>query len=160
MTTETVLDLEELGVAPGSGRGITQTLSPIRAGSLRRLANGTLVSRHRPSLQKYQSSINFSDTFPPAFGGLWAGDVVTVHCVVELQQSASKPFERTPVPGSVVWRDADGVEIPSGEDETEAPEGAVWVYYRPIIIFRVESWDIERDEYGEIASGSLNLQEV
>lgn len=160
MNAETVLDLLELGVAPGSGRGLTQTLSPIRSGSLRRLANGALVSRHRPSLRKYQTSINFSDSFPPAFGALWAGDIVTVHCVAELEQLADKALERPHVPGSVVWRDAEGVEIASGEDETVAPAGAVWVYYCPILVCRVESWDLERDEYGEIASGSLNLLEV
>lgn len=158
--SETVLKLIEFGVAPGSGRGLTQSLSPIRAGSLRRLANGDLVSRHRASLKKYQSSIHFSDAFPPAFGALWAGDIVTLHCVAELQQLASKPLERTHVPGSIVWRDADGIEIASGEDETVPPPGAFWVYYCPVIVFRVESWDIERDEYGEIVSGSLNLEEA
>lgn len=85
---------------------------------------------------------------------------VTVHCVVEFQQAANKAFERTPVSGSVVWRDANGNELASGADETVAPTGAAWVYYRPILVCLVRSWDIERDEYGEIASGSLNFQEV
>lgn len=160
MSDETVLDLIELGVAPGSGRGLTQTISPIRSGSLRRLANGMLVSRHRPSLQKYQTSINFSDAYPAAFGALWAGMQVTIHCVVELEQRATKPLERTHVPGSVVWRDAAGNEIPSGPVETVAPVGAVTVLYRPILVCLVESWDLERDEYGEIASGSINFLEV
>lgn len=160
MSVETVLDLVELGVAPGSGRGLTQTIAPINAGSLRRLANGKLVPRERPSLRKYTTSISFSDAYPPAFGALWAGMQVTVYCVAELEQLASKPLERPHVPGSVVWQDEDGNELASGEDETVAPEGAVWVYYRPILICLVESWDLERDEYGEIASGSLNFQEV
>jgi len=164
MMQETVLDLVEYGIAPGSGRALTQTLRPIRSGSLRRLANGELVARVRKSLQKYQLSINFSDVFPPAFGALWEGDAVTVHSAVEIQQKADVEFERDPVPGSVVWRDAKGKQIPvelgEDDDETEPPEGAVWVMYRPVLDCLVEGWDLDRDEYGEVVSATLNLQEV
>ena len=160
MSEETVLDLEELGVAPGSGRALTQSIAPVGSGSLRRLANGMLVSRHRPSLRKYRTSISFSDVFPPAFGSLWEGDPVTVHCVAELQQRADRPLERPHVPGSVIWRDASGIEIESLADETVPPPDAAWVLYRPILQCLTEPWDLERDEYGEIASGSLNLVEV
>jgi len=159
-STETVLDLVELGIAPGSGRALTQSIEPIAAGSLRRLANGRLVSRMRPSLRKYRISINFSDVWPPAFGGLWAGDEVTVHSAAELEQKASVSLERPHVLGSIVWRDAAGYTLPSGEGETVAPEGAAWVVYRPILECLVESWDLERDEYGEVVSATLNLQEV
>lgn len=158
-SNETVLDLVGLGIAPGSGRAMTHSLDPIAVGTLRRLANGRLSFRPRPGLRKYRMSVYFSDVWPPAFGGLWKGHPVTVHSAAELQQPAAIPLERKPVPGSIVWRDAAGYTLPSGEDETVAPEGAVWVVYRPILECLVESWDLERDEYEELVSATLNLLE-
>lgn len=160
MSTETVLDLLELGIVPQSARALGQTLTPIANGSRRRLANGDLVSRKRNSFEKFSSTISFSDTYAPAFGNLWAGDIVTVYCVCEFNEKVGKPFARPAVPGSVIYRDAVGKVVSHGEDETVAPVGAVWRTYRPIIVFMVDGWDMDADEYAAIVSSSLQLLEV
>lgn len=157
---ETVLNLAEIGIIPQSARSLGQTLTLESAGSLRRLANGILKSRMRPSLQKYRSSISFSDTYPPAFSGLWAGDIITVDCVCELSGKVGQAFGRTVVPGSVIWRNDLGDRIPSGSNELVAPAGATNYSYRPRITFMVEGWDMDFDEYGAVVSSSLNLREV
>lgn len=157
---ETVLDLVELGIIPQSARQLGQTLTLENAGSLRRLANGELKSRMRPSLRKFKSTISFSDTYPPAFNALWAGDVVTVHCAAELSGKVGSAFVRLHVPGSVIWRNALGDVIPSGANETVAPVGATNYTFRPIITFMAEGWDLDTDEWGAVVSSTLNLREV
>ncbi|WP_312356698.1 hypothetical protein [Agrobacterium sp.] len=158
--TETVLDLVELGIIPQSARQLGQTLSLESAGSLRRLANGELKSRMRPSLRKFKSTITFSDTYPPAFNALWAGDIITVHCAAELSGRVGSAFVRQHVPGSVIWRNDLGDVVAPGEDETVAPVGATNYTFRPIIVFMVEGWDLDTDEYGAVVSSTLNLREV
>lgn len=158
--TETVLDLVELGIIPQSARQLGQTLALESAGSLRRLANGELKSRMRPSLRKFKSTITFSDTYPPAFNALWAGDIVTIHCAAELSGKVGSAFVRQHVPGSVIWRNELGDVVASGADETIAPVGATNFTFRPIITFMVEGWDLDTDEYGAVVSSTLNLREV
>ena len=160
MSTETTLDLIEIGIVPQSARAIGQTLTLEPAGSIRRLANGVLKARMRPSLRKYSSAISFNDTYPPAFDNLWEGDILTVHCAAELSGDAGNTFSRTHVPGSVIWRDALGKNVASGEDESVAPVGATTYTYRPIITFMVVGWDVDTDEYGAVVSSTLNLREV
>ncbi|OCP07990.1 MULTISPECIES: hypothetical protein [unclassified Ensifer] len=160
MTTETVLDLVELGIVPQSARALGQTLTPIANGSRRRLANGELVSRKRVSFEKFASTISFSDTYAPAFGDLWAGETITVYCVCEINEKVGRPFQRPPVPGSVIYRDAGGKVVPHGSDETVAPVGALWRTYRPIIVFMVDGWDMDTDEYAAVVSSTLNLFEA
>ena len=159
MSTETDLDLEEIGVSPGSGRGLTQSLAPASSGSLVTLADGEVVDRSRPAFRKYRTSINFSDVVPFALGGLWEGDIVTIHSVAEIEQPASTTRERRHVPGSIVWRDDEGFEVDPGEDETVKPAAAEWQNYRPILHCRVEGWDIDTDEYGVLHSGSVSFIE-
>lgn len=158
--SETHLDLVELGIVPQSARQLGQTLAHDTAGSIRRLANGQLKARMRPSLRKFKSTITFSDTYPPALNDLWAGDVITVHCAAELSGKVGTSFVRPHVPGSVIWRNADGDVVASGADETIAPQGATNFTFRPIIVFMVESWDLDADEWGAIVSSTLNLREV
>jgi hypothetical protein len=159
MSAETNLDLEEIGVSPGSGRGLTQSLAPATSGTLVTLADGEVVDRGRPAFRKYRTSINFADVIPFALGDLWEGDIVTIHSVAEIEQAASKARERRHVPGSIVWRDAQGFELPSGADETVMPADAAWQNYRPILHCRVEGWELETDEYGVLHSGSVSFVE-
>ncbi len=158
--TETVLDLVELGIIPQSSRQLGQTLTLDTAGSIRRLANGVLKARMRPSLQKFKSTISFSDTYPPAFNGLWAGDIVTVHCAAEISGKVGSAFVRPHVPGSVIWRNAVGDVVASGANEASAPVGATNYTFRPIVVFMVEAWDLDTDEWGAVGSSTLNLREV
>ena len=157
---ETDLDLGAIGIVPQSARSLGQTLSKIKNGSRRRMANGALRDRSRPSLDKFQSTINFSDTYPPAFDNIEQGDVLLVSCVAELSGMAGKPFGRLPVPGSVIWRTTEGHRVPSGPDETVAPEGAAFYTYKPILEMMVDGWDVDTDEYGAIVTASLVLMET
>lgn len=158
---ETVLDIAGIGIAPGSGRVLSQSLSPIRVTDPVRLWDGTLKDMSRPAFRKYATSISGADMWPPAFGGLWVGMTLTVYCAAELEQVAGTAFERPHVPGSVIWRDSDGNDLaPVVGSETTPPPGAAWVVYRPILTVMVKGWSIERDEWGEVCSWSLDLEEV
>lgn len=159
MSNETNLYLEEIGVAPGSGRGLTQTLAPATSGSLVTLADGTVVDRSRPAFRKYRTTISFSDVVPFALGGIWEGQAVTIHSVAEFEQPADEQRERRHVPGSIVWRDAEGFDLDPGEDETIKPDGAVWQNYRPILHCLCEGWEMDTDEYGVLHSGSVSFVE-
>lgn len=161
MMTETFLDLIEIGITPQSARGIGQTLTlETSSNGIRRLFSGELRKRVRPSRRKYRSTISFSDLYPPAFDNLSQGDIITVWCAAELSGKVGDAFSRTHVPGSVIWRNAAGFQIESGEDETIAPVGATTYTYRPIIIFMVDTWDIDTDEYGAVNTSSLSMIEV
>lgn len=157
---ETHLDFVELGIIPQSARNLGQTISLDAPVAQRRLANGELKDRSRPSLRKYRSTITFGDTYPPAFDGLWSGTILTASNAAELSGDVGKPFSRPHVPGSVIWRDAYGDVVPSGADEAVAPQGATNYTYRPITVWMVGEWDIDHDEWGAVVSATLNLREV
>ncbi len=157
--SETNLHLEEIGVSPGSGRGLTQSLVPATSGSLVTLATGETVDRSRPAFRKLRTTVSFSDVVPFALGAVWEGHVVTIHSVCEIEQSAAAQRERRHVPGSIVWRNAEGFELDPGEDETVMPEGAAWQNYRPILHCLCEGWEMDTDEYGVLHSGSVSFIE-
>lgn len=157
--SETNLHLEEIGVSPGSGRGLTQTLAPATTGTTVTLATGETVDRGRPAFRKFRTTISFSDVVPFALGGIWEGQVVTIHSVSEREQPAAWQRERRHVSGSIVWRNAEGFELDPGEDETVMPEGAAWQNYRPILHCICEGWEMDTDEYGVLHSGSVSFVE-
>lgn len=154
LDVDTVLDLEGWGILPGSGRGLRQKIQPVPNGSLHYTVWGDLVSTARESLNRFKVTITGEDVWPPAFAGLWLGQEVVVHCVSNLPQPqpATRAPIRPPVPGSLIYLDAEMNEVPG-------PAGAVWLNFRPILICRVNDWNIDEGEWEASATSSIELWE-
>ena len=155
LSRETDLDFEGIGILPGSGRGVRQSIEYIPNGTLHYTVWGHLDSTGRPSLDLFKVVVTGEDVFPPAFGRLKQGSKLWVRTVAELPdpQVAGQPLIREAVPGSIVYLDADGGALP---DEG----GAAWVNFRPRLKLMVKSWSIERDEYGEVVSWTIEFWEL
>lgn len=155
LTKETELDFEGIGILPGSGRGVRQSIELVPNGTLHYTVWGDLESTGRDSLNLFKTVVTGEDVFPPAFGRLKQGSKLWIRSVCELPdpQGAGLPLIREAVPGSIVYLDADGAELP---DAT----GAAWVNFRPRLKVMVKSWSIERDEYGEVASWTIEFWEL
>lgn len=139
----TLLSISGINIPPYSARGISQTLAPIAgAANLRRTVNGTLVDLSASQFRKYASTISCTDQQHPALNGVWPGVQVTVDCICELSYLTSGgSADRTVVPGS---------------SRTEG----LYTFYRPRLIMRVLSYDIQTDEWGAAVGWSLELEEV
>ncbi len=151
MTGFTVLELSGVGVPPYSARGLTQTLDPIpQAIQLRRTVNGNLSDTSDDVMRKYVSTISGNDQQPPAVDGVWPGRLLVVSCIVELavfgtiqeltEDTTEGLFGRPYVPGSV--RHESG-----------------FTYYRPLLTMRVQTFNINRDEWGAVVSWTMTLEE-
>jgi hypothetical protein len=182
--SETVLTLSGIGVVPLSGRGITERLTPLGNGDLRRTINGTLVDVTLTSHRKFQVSLSGGDVQPPALNGVWRGQATTVQCITELSKAitltsaaaADVLLDRKPVTGSgraicrlanyepviatsVTFETTGGlhyadVAFPTGTT------GAAFVIYRPELSCLVDNWNEDTDEYAAAPGWTLELQEV
>lgn len=142
MVDTTLLVLEGMGVPLYSARGIVQSLEPIEAASdLKRTINGALKDLSIGQFQKYRSSINCNDQQSPALDGIWPGAQITVHCISELSYEFGGSPQRTEISGS------------------SRQEGD-FVFYRPILVMRVTSFNQRTDEYGAQTSWSMTLEEI
>lgn len=140
MANETVLVLSGVGVPPYSARGLTQTLVPIdQSINLARTINGELLDISASQFRKYRSTISGNDQDPPAVDGIWPGMQVTVDCIAELSYPEGGTAQRTIVSS----RTADG-----------------FVFYRPRLIMRITSFNVQRDEWGAAVDWSMDLEEV
>ena len=141
-TDNTNLVITGMGVPPYSARGLTQSLEPIaQATFFRRTVDGTAVDLSAPQFQKYQSTISGTDQQPPAFDGLWPGQIFTVDCIAELayETSTGEAPERTVV---------------ASRDEGD------WTFYRPRMTMMVTGFRAITDEYGAEVGWELSLEEV
>lgn len=129
-----------IGLPAASIRGATQTLAPIAAAAqLMRTVNGALVDISDPVFRKYASTIRGSDQAPPALDGVWPGQLVTVDCVAELVHAEGATPERPVV-------------------ESRMEDG--FVFYRPRLVMRVLSFEVERDDWGAAVAWTLTLEEA
>lgn len=143
MSTETVLDLDDIGLHDGASRGITQTLEPIEAATaMRRTVNGTLINLAPTQFRKYRSTVACTDQLPPALDGVWPGDVITVECVSELSYLTSG--------GSPAKSVVTGSSRVAGD----------FTFYRPSIEMMIVRMNTRTDEFGAVVGWSLDLEEV
>ncbi|WP_029029840.1 hypothetical protein [Salinarimonas rosea] len=149
---DTYLDFSEIGVVHGSGAGIRQTIEPVPNGRRYYDVFGRIHDTGRPALQLYRTTILGEDVWGPALAGVWPGRALTISCAAELVQPASLAFVRPAVPGSVRYLDALSNDLP---DAT----GAVYVAYRPILQVKVQSWNVEQDEYGQVVAWTMEAWE-
>lgn len=152
-------------LTPWSGHNCQQTLTAINSGSMLRTVNGKLVYVAGASQQKYQSTITSQDQLLPAFGNLWRGQVVQIHCIAELWQQFANhggKLDRPHVVDSVRVSGAQGqvlefVMRDNGEF-TCAEEGG-FVSYRPILNMLVTAISQETSEWEFASKWCLQAEE-
>jgi hypothetical protein len=151
---ESRFQIIDVGQVAGSHRGIRQEIRPIANGRIRRKLSGRAYSTARPQFRQLQTTVYFDDMRPPAFAGLWPGDIVTIHCAVELpqpQRVGTAPI-RPVVPGTLVYIDAAGNEVPQAE--------ASHFNFCPILTGIVEPWSITDDEWNAAAQSDISIVEL
>lgn len=141
MTATTDLVLSTFGVPPYSARGLSQTLTPIQqSANVARTINGSLINLSDATFQKYNSTITGDDQQPPSVEAFWPGQQITVDCIVELAYpTATGSASRTVV-----------------SSRTEGD----FTFYFPRLTMMLLDFQIERDEYGDVVSWSMALEEV
>lgn len=183
--TETVLSLSGIGIVPLSSRGVTERLSPISNGELRRTVNGTLVDTTTTNNRKFQVSLSGGDVQPPALNGVWRGQATTVQCVTELGKvvtltagaASNIALDRKPVTGSgralfklsetevipttnVSFSSVTGGWVAAVDFGVTGYAGAASIFYRPEIDCLVDNWNSDTDEYAAAPGWTLDLLEV
>ena len=144
----------DIASVAGAYRGIRQEIRPIANGRIRRKLSGRAYSSARAQFRQLQTTVYFEDMRPPALAGLWPGDIVTIHCAVELPQPqivGSEPI-RPVVPGTLVHLDADGNLV----DEADA----IHFNFCPVLTGIVEPWAIMDDEWAASAQTDITIIEV
>lgn len=170
MTSETLLTISGVVFPPGSGRGISQTLTPIGGGEILRTVNGDLVDLTRPEFQKFATEITCSDMEAPTLAGIWPGKDVTIGCIKMRWQPVSPAADtvtliRDPVAGSVLGYSAAGALVALN---TGASNGRSLVFvgnvalvgFRPSLVCRVTAWDDNTDEYNASVAWKLSAEEI
>jgi hypothetical protein len=168
-TNLTGLALSGADLPPWSANGVSESLAPEEAGSIRRTVWGTATSTAIPEYRKYRVSISCEDVYPPSFDAVYRGQQVVVDCVSVLVKTAaagatSVSLGRTPVSGSVAAHDEDGNEISVsvvGSTVSFASSSKkISVSYRPQLTCLVDSWSEDRNDFGATTGWSLELVEV
>jgi hypothetical protein len=143
--TPTDFDISFQGVNPYSARGLRGTLALIDAAKgislLARTVNGTLIDISAPQMRKYRLEVAGNDQAPPPLDGFHVGTQVTVDSHVEIAYLNGYTIGHAAVPGS------------------ERYEGD-YIYYRPRFTMMVVEWQIQREEWEQLVSWSLVLEEV
>lgn len=151
---ESRLKILDIGQVAASHRQIRQEIRPIANGRIRRKLSGRAYSTARPQFNLLQTTIYFGDMRPPALAGLWPGDIVTVHCAIELPQPqliGTAPI-RPVVPGTLVYIDEEGNEVPQAV--------ATHFTFCPIMTGIVEPWSITDDEWNAETTTDLTVVEL
>lgn len=168
MTEETNLKLGDIVIPVGAGRGITQNISLVDNGDLRRTVNGTLIDLTRDETRKYTSSVQSSDQKTPSLAGIWKGQELVVECISTIRQlvspaSTSVTLIRDFVTGSVFGRDINGAKVTPSSNVDLAftfPTNIVMVEWLPKLTMLVADINIDSDEYEATQGWSINLEEV
>lgn len=181
--SDTNLTLSGIGIVPFSARDISESLSAIDGGSLRRTINGTLTDLTLTAFQKFRVTISGQDIQPPAFDGVWRGKEVTVGCVSELGKQltltsgvGSVAIGRKPVTGSgraihvsgstmktttsvVFSQDTSGNWSAAVTFSDTGLAGTANVFFRPELICLVTDTNLDTDEWAASPGWTLTLEE-
>ena len=172
---ETHLEVTGIGFPKWSARGVKQTLEPIGGGEPRRTINGELLDTPSLCAGKYRTLLSGTDKNMPAFAHLRKGLQVEVSCVMKWWEPLVKgkcTLSRKPVNNSVTLLDTtlkpifvpiqinkSEVSVPSLIDEKEVGDGR-WILYRPVLMMRVISWEMQTNERELSTSWRITLEEV
>ncbi|TCO69006.1 hypothetical protein [Rhodovulum euryhalinum] len=163
-------DGNEIPIPEGAGRGLSMSQSAIAAAQkIRRDIYATAHNLSDPAFQKYAVEIYCTDQDLPALGGVWPGDVITIHSIQSISErmsaSGAMILSREPVHGTVKAFNAAGAVVAHTETavpggvEVSAP-GAVRVKYRPILHIMVFDKGGDEREIEASISWSLSGEEV
>ncbi len=144
--SDTLLTISSFGNMLYQARGLVQTLTVIgEATQLERTVNGNLIDMSAAQFRKYASKITISNEVDtPPLDGVFPGMQVTVGCVAGLAYltvGGNGPAHRPAVSGS------------------EYVEGA-YTFYRPELVMLIRSVETQFDEWKNIVSWTLDLEEV
>ena len=168
---ESNLIIDGVGFPRLSSRDVTQTLSPIPQGEMRRSVNGELCYVGTKYHHKYQSTVVCSDQNLPGLQQIWVGAIVDVQCVSTLWETLTlgsqtgQKLSRAAVPGSLKIVDEEGTPLdytyeeghlmlPLGEDKKAL------VAYRPALEMRIKAFDFKEAEWEEGSQWRLFLEEI
>lgn len=175
-------------IPPKSDKSISVSLSPIsESASMRRAANGDLISIARPVFRRYRISIQGDDVIPPGIQSLFPGDYIEcvvpdfmlfngssvdrvsldAHEVLSNGQKADpalfmtdEEYDRSSSIGGLVAAHSPArVSYLRSPGATAIP-GAYAIRCRPIFACRVMSWQTSAPEALAKTSWSLELEEV
>lgn len=166
-STETIVDFSNIIFPASSGRGITESLSLLDNGVLRRTVNGTLTDTTRIENRKFVSQIKCSDLKTPTLADIWKGQ--------QLVGTTTQPFRqfvnnlsvvtlfRTPLTGSVSgYNSSDVKQVLNsvvGNVATFATPVA-YVKFNPVLTMLVTSIVYTNDEYSAVEGWEVDLEEV
>ena len=169
--SETGLTLESLGKGksfpPFSTRECIQTLTPVSHGSLRRTINGALVHVGYKGYRKFHSTIACKDKVPPAFEGLWKGDLLKVGCIQALTLAVPEKASTVQLEREALFLhlyDITTKRWPAKQETdrwislpSDFPGG--FITYYPILLMMVKTYHLETDEWGVTVGWRLELEE-
>ena len=151
-TSDTHLEIPEIGIVGGSSRGIRQSIEPVSNGQAYYDVFGVLHHTSRPALQRFRTTIMGEDVWAPAFGDLWYGMDLTISAACDIIQPVSQAPCRPVVTGSLRYLDAQSNVLPSST-------GATHFAFRPILNVKVINWQTEEDEYGSTVAWTIECWE-
>jgi hypothetical protein len=165
--TQTAVSLSSIITPYGSARGITESLSILDNGTLRRTVNGTLVDTTRVENRKFGYSVKCNDLTSPTLSGVWKGMFVTVESAQSFRQFVNHvqtvTLIRSPVSNTVKGFTSDGTEVSltsvTGTTAVFASQ-VDYVTFNPTMDMRVTNYTINNDEYAASEAWQIDLEEV
>jgi hypothetical protein len=167
----THLTIQGVGFPPYATQACTQVLEAIPQGDFVRSLKGDLVFLGNKGAHKYRSTLEGTDANPPAFGSLFSGQVLTVHCIQRFFEEVTGPhvrLTRPAVPTSLYAVDALGQPV-AFEEEAEdqsvtipnwTQDPSIFVSYCPVLRMAVLSFSLTSKGEGSGTRWSMTLEEV
>ncbi len=168
---ESNLIIEGVGFPKLSCREVTQTLTPIQHGEIRRSVNGELCYVGTSHHHKYKSTIVCADQNLPGLQQLWVGEIVRVQCLsvlwerFVLGEETRQRLSREAVSGSIIIVAEGDIEIEYTYEDgiltlSEGDGEEIMVSYRPILEMRIKAFDFKKAEWEKGTGWHLDLEEV
>jgi len=167
----THLKIQGVGFPPYATQTCTQILEAVPQGDFVRSLKGDLVFLGHQGVHKYRTTLEGSNTHPPAFGPLFCGQVVTIQCIQRFFEEATTPqvqLTRPAVPASLYAVDALGQSAAFEEEEGSQSvrithwmqDPAIFVSYCPVLRMAVLSFSLTSKGEGAGTRWRMILEEV
>jgi hypothetical protein len=163
---ETELILEGITFPKMSARGCIQELMPlINPALFKRTVNNELIYLGNKNDEKYKSIIKCNDKDIPALNHLWAGSIVTVHCMQHLYQEVKEgvtEIKKRYVKGSLKAYNNkhEMVQLSEEGSKITIKSEKGYIQFRPILDMYIKNFNYSYDEWGAKVGWSLELEEV
>lgn len=169
--SELVLEIVGKGnvLPPYSAKGCIQTLTPLPQGRLCRTISGDLIYVGLENPPKFQSVINCEDKAPPAFEGIWPGDLLKVGCLQPITLPVPSGertvcLSRDPFGPLHLYdtnaKEHDIISIEGREVTVPQTFPKGFITYKPWLDMTIKSYKLKTDEWGLTVGWSLELEEL